>query len=193
MHREQVVVAGDHRQPPACWRMCFAAGRPVCRTSSGPEKRAFFIRCDRDPEGRPPVHPQPVPRIPACRGQAVETSETIIRQLVKLLTVAAYIEQGDVYRGLRAFSPTSGRRAGVLRRTSRGRRPVHGLTSIRSAERFDAEATVLIEERHASHEEEEQPRTPGPGRPRPQTARNSGPNSSRPGRKRPGRPPSPAR
>ena len=62
------------------------------------------------------------------------------------------------------------------------------------AERFDAKATVLIENVTHHIEEEEQDWFP---KVRPAWAansfRNSGPSSSRPGRRRPGRLPSPAR
>ena len=132
----------------------------------------------------------------AAGDKAVKTKETIVGQIIELLTVHTYIENEVMYPEVCALLPDL--RDDVLESCEEHHvadvlcKELAGMPA--GAERFDAKTTVLIENVTHHIEEEEQDWFPKCG---PASAassfRNSGPNSSRPGRKRPGRPPSPAR
>jgi hemerythrin superfamily protein len=63
----------------------------------------------------------------AAGDKAVKKKSKIVGQIIELLTVHTYIENEVMYPEVCALLPDpQGRRAGVLRRTSRGRRLVHG-------------------------------------------------------------------
>ena len=132
----------------------------------------------------------------AAGDKAVKKKETIVGQIIGLLTVHTYIENEVMYPEVCALLPDL--KDDVLESYEEHHvadvlcTELAGMSA--GAERFDAKATVLIENVTHHIEEEEQDWFPkvraGLAA---NSCRNSGPSSSRPGRKRPGRLPSPAR
>ena len=128
--------------------------------------------------------------------KAVKTKEKIVGQIIELLTVHTYIENEVMYPEVCALLPDL--KDDVLESYEEHHvadvlcMELAGLPG--GAERFDAKATVLIENVTHHIDEEEQDWFPKVRAGLPASSfKNSGPDSSRPGRRRPGRPPSPAR
>ena len=132
----------------------------------------------------------------AAGDKAVKTKGKLAGQIIELLTVHTYIENEVMYPEVCALLPEL--KDDILESYEEHHvadvlcMELAGLPA--GAERFDAKATVLIE--NVTHHIEEKSRTGSP-RCGPALAassfRNSGPSSSRPGSKLPGRLPSPAR